>query len=99
MGNWVSQDAEAARTWAVDQPEGALRDSAVSSYILSDTKGDPQENIQLAGSITDERSRGWAIGATTMRWMSEDREAATEYLETSDTIDSRMKERILNGGR
>lgn len=98
MGNWVSQDSESARVWAVEQPEGALRDSAVSSYILSDTKGDPQENIQLAESISDERSRGWAVGATTLRWMSEDRDAATDYLESSEIIGDRMKNRILNGG-
>lgn len=99
MGNWVSQDAAAARTWAVEQPEGALRDSAVSSYVMSDSKGDPQENIQLAESISDEGSRGWAIGMTTMRWMGQDSEAATEYLQSSDAIDERMKERILNRGQ
>ncbi|MFT7173532.1 MAG: hypothetical protein ACI9NQ_001753 [Paracoccaceae bacterium] len=99
MGNWVNQDAVAAKTWAVEQPEGALRDSAVSSFVMSDSKGDPQENIQLAESISDEGSRGWAIGMTTMRWMGQDSEAATDYLQSSDAIDERMKERILNRGQ
>ncbi|MDB4265447.1 hypothetical protein N9891_01715 [bacterium] len=99
MGNWVSQDASAAKAWAVEQPEGALRDSAVSSFVMSDTKGDPQENLQLAESISDEGSRGWAIGATTMRWMAEDRDSATEYLQTSEAISEGMRDRILNGGR
>ena len=98
MGSWVNQDAAAAKTWAVEQPEGEVRDSAVSSYVMSDTKGNPQENIQLAETITDERSRGWAIGMTTMRWMGEDREAATEYIQSSETINEEMKEGILNGG-
>ena len=66
---------------------------------MSDSKGDPQENIQLAESISDEGSRGWAIGMTTMRWMGQDSEAATDYLQSSDAIDERMKERILNRGR
>lgn len=99
MGNWVNQDAKAARAWAVEQPEGPVRDAAVSSYVMSDSKGDPQENIKLAETISDEGSRGWAIGMTTMRWMGEDREAATEYIESSDIIDERMKERIMRGGR
>ncbi len=99
MGSWVSVDASAAKAFAVEQPEGELRDSAVSSFVLSDTKGNPQENIQLAETITNERSRGWAIGATTMRWMTQDREAATEYIQNSETINEGMKNRILNGGR
>ena len=36
---------------------------------------------------------------TTMRWMGQDSEAATDYLQSSDAIDERMKERILNRGR
>ncbi|MDA7930126.1 hypothetical protein N9B63_04745, partial [Akkermansiaceae bacterium] len=100
IGNWVDQDPAAAKSWAVGQPEGALRDSAVSSYVMSDNNGSPQENIQLAETITDERSRGWSIGMTTMRWMGEDPEAASNYLETSEFIDEGMKKRILGrGGR
>tara|TARA_B110000881_G_C18568785_1_gene514359 strand:+ start:559 stop:1929 length:1371 start_codon:yes stop_codon:yes gene_type:complete len=98
MGSWVNQDAAAAKTWAVEQPEGAVRDAAVSSYVMSDSKGNPQENIKLAETITDEGSRGWAIGMTTMRWMGEDSEAATEYIQSSDVIDDRMKDRILRRG-
>jgi hypothetical protein len=98
MGNWVNQDAAAARTFAMEQPEGAVRDSAVSSFVMSDTKGNPVENIKLAETISDEGSRGWAIGMTTMRWMGEDPEAATNYVENSEGIDERMKERILRRG-
>jgi len=95
MGNWVSQDAAAAKEWALARPEGAVRDSAVSSYVMSDSKGAPAENIKLAETITDERSRGWAVGMTTMRWMSEDRESAMNYVQTTEMIDDRMKDRIL----
>ncbi len=100
IGNWVDKDPAAAKAWAVEQPEGALRDSAVSSYVMSDNSGSPQENIKLAETITDGRSRGWSIGMTTMRWMGEDPEAASNYLETSEFIDEGMKKRILGrGGR
>ena len=95
IGNWVDQDPVAAKTWAVGQPEGALRDSAVSSYVMSDNNGSPQENIQLAETISDDRSRGWSIGMTTMRWMGEDPQAATQYLETSEFIDEGMRKRIM----
>ena len=98
MGSWVGEDASAAKTFATSQPEGPVRDAAVSSYVMSDTSGSPQENIKLAETITDEGSRGWAVGMTTMRWMSEDSEGATEYIESSTVIDDRMKERILRQG-
>ena len=95
MSNWVSQDPNAARDWAVSRPEGAVRDAAVSSYVMSDSTGSPAENIRLAETITDERSRGWAVGMTTMRWMTEDREAATNYIQNSDIIDDRWRDRLL----
>ena len=99
MGNWVSRDAPAAKVFALKQPEGALRDAAISSYIFSDRKGEPEENIQLAGQISDERSRGRAVGTAAMRWMAEDREAATEYIETSESINERTRNWLLNQGR
>lgn len=95
MGNWVGRDPEAAKEWAVARPEGAVRDSAVSQFVINDRTGSPEANIALAETITDERSRGWAVGMTTMRWMSEDRESAMNYVQNSDLIDERMKERIL----
>lgn len=98
MGNWVGQDANAAKNWAVAQPEGALRDAAVSSYVMNDSAGSPQENIQLAESISDEGSRGRAIGMTAIRWMGEDKEAATQYIQSSEIVDDRAKEWILGGG-
>lgn len=95
MGNWVGQDAIAAKNWAVEQPEGAVRDAAVSSFVMNDTAGSPQENIQLAETISDEGSRGRAIGMTAMRWMGEDRDAAIQYIETSEAVGERTKSWIM----
>ena len=95
MSNWVNQDPSAAKDWAVSRPAGPVRDAAVASYVINDSKGSPPENIQLAESISDERSRGWAVGMATMRWMGEDREAAIDFVQSSDLIDERMRERIL----
>jgi hypothetical protein len=95
MSNWVNQDPGAAKDWAVSRPAGPVRDAALASYVINDSKGSPAENIQLAESISDERSRGWAVGMATMRWMGEDREAAIDFVQSSDLIDERMRERIL----
>lgn len=95
MGSWVNEDANAAKSWAVEQPEGAIRDAAVSNFVMSDSAGSPAENIALAETISDQGSRGWAIGMTTARWMGEDSAAATQYLETTNAIDQGMKDRII----
>jgi len=99
MGNWVSVDASAAKDFATAQAEGPLRDSAVASYVLSDMEGDPVDHIELALSIGDDRARRRAIGATAMRWMSEDAEGATEYLSNSPGIDQKVVDWILNQRR
>ncbi len=91
MGNWVGEDASAAKSFAVSQPEGPVRDAAVSSFVINDSSSLPQDNIKLAETISDERSRGRAIGTATMRWMSEDRDGAMEYIESSDMVDDRTK--------
>jgi hypothetical protein len=95
MGNWVGRDPEAAKEWAAARPEGPLRDAAVSQFVINDRSGSPQENMVLAESITDEGSRGRAVGITTMRWMSEDRDSAVNYVKNSEFIDEGMKNRIL----
>ena len=95
VSNWVSQDPNSAKDWVLSRPDGPVRDAAVSSFVMSDSKGPPAQNVKLAESITDERSRGWAVGMATMRWMGEDREAAINYLQTSEVIDDRMRQRIL----
>ena len=53
IGNWVVQDPSAAKGLGGCSTRWRdLRDSAVSSYVMSDNNGSPAENIQLAESIT-----------------------------------------------
>ncbi|MDB4354100.1 hypothetical protein N9Z02_02235, partial [Akkermansiaceae bacterium] len=98
MQSWVAQDRVAALGWINNQSEGEVRDAAVQSYVFNDRTGSPQENIALAESIGDERSRERAVGMTAFRWMSEDSEGATQYIQNSDSVSDRMKERLLDGG-
>ena len=99
--NWVNVDAEAARSYALEQPEGELRDEAISSYVRSDSNITPQEGVELAEGISDDRTRTRTIARTTFEWMAEDSAAATEYIESSTAVSDEMKERLLNneGGR
>ncbi len=99
VSNWVSQDRDAAKEWALARPEGELRDSAVASFVFNDDSGNPRENMELAASVGDERSRQWGMTMTARRWMAEDREAATAYIQSSEMFTDRMKRRALGRGR
>jgi len=103
VSSWVGQDAVAALEFVNKQPEGAVRDQAASSYVMANQSGDVQSNLKLAESIGDERSRSRAIGMTAVGWMRQDKEAATEYLETTESLSKESKERIQRwssgGGR
>lgn len=95
MGNWVGQDSAAALEFVNSQPEGELRDSAASSYVFSNRNGDLQESLKVAESISNEDARARTVGMTAMRWMQEDKEAATEYIETTTALSDEAKTRII----
>jgi len=103
MSSWVQSDSAAALSFVNEQPEGAVRDNAVSSYVMANRSGDVKENLALAETIGDEGSRGRAIGITTVGWMRQDPEAATSYLKNTEAISPEAKDRIKNwtsgGGR
>ncbi|YCM45312.1 hypothetical protein V2O64_04665 [Verrucomicrobiaceae bacterium 227] len=95
MGNWASQDPTAARAWVSGQPEGEVRDAAASSYVMNDHSGNGSDQIAIAESISDERTRGWSVGVAAVRWMGQDKEAATAYIQSTEAISEDAKGRIL----
>lgn len=102
VSSWVGKDAEAAYAFVDKQPEGAVRDRAASSYVMSNQGGDVQQNLKLAETIGDDRSRHWAIGMTAASWARTDKEAATQYVEGSEALSDDAKNRIkqfTEGGR
>jgi len=98
MPAWVASDAQSARAWIDSQASGGVRDAAVRSFVSSNQKAAPLENIELAKTITNDRARDRVIGMTGYRWMSEEPEQAREFFEATDAVSDRVKERILNGG-
>jgi len=94
---WANQDSAAALAFIQQQPQGELRDEATSTYLWSNRSGDPQSSIQLAESISDDGARNRSIGMTVMRWMEEDRDAATAYVQSSTSMDEDTKTRLIEG--
>lgn len=96
MGPWANTDPAAAQTWIASLPQGELRDEATATFIWSNRSADPQDSIQLAESISDEGTRNRTIGMSVWRWMQEDREAATTYVQSSTSLSDEAKERLLD---
>ncbi len=103
VSSWVGQDATGALEFVNAQPEGEMRDEVVSSYVRANQSGDLQENLKLAETITDERDRSRAIAITAISWARTDKEAAENYIQSTDALSDEAKERIIrfseNGGR
>ena len=97
MPNWVTQDLTAALSFVNAQQPGEVRDSAVSSYIMGNSKSAPADLVALATTITDDNSRNRTVGMATMRWMQEDPTAAAAYVQSSDAFSADQKTRVSEG--
>ncbi len=97
MMNYSRQDREGALAAINKVPEGEMRDTAIGTYVYSNTGTDYAQNISLAESIADEGSRNRAVGVSVARWMSTDPEAAKQRVKESTVISDEMKQRIEQG--
>lgn len=97
MPAWVSQNPTAALSYAKSLPEGSARDSALGSYVWSNSKASPADLMKVAETISDEGDRNRTIGMTAMRWMREDETAAKAYIEQSTVLSDEEKQRLSEG--
>ncbi|WP_367873408.1 hypothetical protein [Luteolibacter sp. Populi] len=97
IATWTGSDSAGALAFIQSQPQGELRDEATSTYIWSNRNGDPQTSLQLAESISDEGNRNRSIGMSVMRWMEQDRAAATAYVQSSTSLNEETKQRLIEG--
>jgi hypothetical protein len=97
MPIWAASDSEAAIGFIKSQNSAEVKDSAAETYIWSNRTSKPAELVEVAGMIADEGSRGRATGIVAARWMQEDKEGATQFINGSDAIGDDMKERLLSG--
>jgi hypothetical protein len=97
MPIWASTDNNAAVGFIKAQTSPDVKDSAAESYIWSNRSSKPSELVEVAGMITNEGSRNRATGIVAARWMQEDKAAATEFINGTDSINDDMKQRLLSG--
>jgi len=97
MPTWVAQNPTAALAYANSWPAGAVRDSALLPYIMSNNTAAPTDLVNVAETVTDPGSRDRALGMAAARWMREDPAAAKAYVQQSSTLSDTAKQRILSG--
>jgi hypothetical protein len=97
MPIWAASDSAAALSFIQSQTSAGVKDRAAESYIWSNRTAAPAQLVEVAGMMSDEGDRSRATGIIASRWMQEDKAAATEYINSTDSISAEMKERILSG--
>ncbi len=89
------ENPEAARDWIEGEPIGEVRDNAVRGYIMSSRGEAPAESVALAETISDTEARERLVERVVYRWIRDDAEAASSYIQSSATLSEERKERLL----
>ena len=97
MPIWAASDSEAALGFIKSQTSPEVKDRAAETYVWSNRTTPPAQLAEVAGMITEEGSRNRATGVVAARWMQEDKEGATQFINGSTAINDDMKERLLSG--
>jgi hypothetical protein len=97
MPIWAAADGAAALDFIKNQSAPEVKDRAAESYIWSNRSTPPAQLAEVAGMITNEGDRSRATGIVAARWMQEDKDGATQFINGSDAINDEMKERLLSG--
>ncbi|MFM2198313.1 MAG: hypothetical protein RLZZ505_1745 [Verrucomicrobiota bacterium] len=97
MPIWAASDGEAALGFIKAQTSPEVKDRAAETYVWSNRSTPPAQLAEVAAMISDEGDRNRATGVVAARWMQEDKEGATQFINGSDAINDDMKERLLSG--
>lgn len=96
MPVWVSADPAAALNFIKIQTKPEVIDRAAAAYVLTNRSSKPAELVDVVAMISHEESRSRATDHLAARWMQEDKAAATDYINSSDSISEDMKARLLS---
>ncbi len=97
MPIWAATDSAAALNFIKTQTSPEVKDRAAESYIWSNRSTPPAQLVEVVGMISNEGDRSRATGVLAARWMQEDKAAASDYINSNESIPAEMKERLLNG--
>jgi hypothetical protein len=82
VGRWVKADQEAARSWIVQLPSGALRERAMASLIPNWTGQDARAAADFVQRLPEGAEQTALLGTVAFSWAARDSKAALNWLET-----------------
>ena len=97
VGQWMRSDSEAASTWLGEQPEGDAKDRGISALLRDrSVREDPEVAVAWADEISNQEMRSEQVERSARSWLANDRAAALEYLEQSNSLSAEQKTELIN---
>ena len=97
VGQWMRSDSEAASTWLGGQPEGDAKDRGISALLRDrSVREDPEVAVAWADEISNQEMRSEQVERSARSWLANDRAAALEYLEQSNSLSAEQKTELIN---
>lgn len=92
---WAESDPAAASQWLVDQPDGPVRDAAIRGFTERLVEEDPDSAFEWTAAISDQETRFAELRRGIDWWIDKDPEAARQWVQSSGTLSSTDRERLL----
>lgn len=94
---WARRDPGAAGEYLTSMDASPARDAAVEEYATTVAREEPATAIKWAETIAGEEQRTETLTRVARRWYYSDREAATQWLETSGLPATAVEEVTAEG--
>jgi hypothetical protein len=92
---WTKKDPEAASEWIYDLEAGKEKDHAIQGMVQELKGKEPDSSTIWASTITDEGMRNRLVTESAKVWLRRDRDAATEWINNSETLSEELKNKLL----
>ena len=94
-GCGAATEPAAASTWLASQPEGPSRDHGIVSLASTTFDEDPASAVTWAAAISDEQMRQEHVNRGVTRWLKDEPEAATQWLQSNDVLSQEERQQFL----
>jgi hypothetical protein len=92
---WAEHDPVAASEWLIAEPASPMRDAAIRAFTGQLAGNDPSSALEWAAVIGDSETRWGTLKTGVHDWLDKDPVAAREWVQSSHTLNTQDRERLL----
>ena len=92
---WADHDPVAASEWLIAEPASPMRDAAIRAFTRQLAANDPSSALEWAAVIGDSETRWGTLKSGVHDWLDKDPVAAREWVQSSHTLTTQDRERLL----